>query len=144
LIAHPAMDAVGATASIISIIELTATIASICLEYSRAVKNAQKNINRLSDELTNLQKIVESVEQLLDRPESAKLLASRKSSVDECLEQLKTLHQKLEPGKRRQFLGKIGLRELKWPFDSKEVEEIISRLERYKSTIFLAFQADQT
>jgi hypothetical protein len=140
------MDAVGAAASIIGIVELTAKLASVCLEYSRAVKNANKDINRLYIELKNLQNVVESVKQLLDRPESAKLSAARESftSLNECLVQLRNLQKKLEPRKRHQFLGKIGLRELKWPFDSKEVDEIVLRLERYKSTISLAFQVDQT
>jgi hypothetical protein len=94
-----AMDAVGAAASIIGIIELTAKLASVCLEYSRAVRNASKDIERLYIELKNLQNVVEKVKQLLDRPESAKLSAARESftSLDECLLQLRSLQQKLEP-----------------------------------------------
>jgi hypothetical protein len=51
LIVHLAMDAVGVAASIIGIVELAAKLASVCLEYSRAVKNAQEDINRLCIEL---------------------------------------------------------------------------------------------
>ncbi|KAM6505253.1 hypothetical protein FSOLCH5_014486 [Fusarium solani] len=41
-------------------------------------------------------------------------------------------------------MRRFGLRALKWPFDSKEVSDIVSNLERYERTITLGLQIDQT
>ncbi|KAK4221348.1 hypothetical protein QBC38DRAFT_348147, partial [Podospora fimiseda] len=40
-------EGLGAAASVIAVIELTAKLISLCLEYSSAVENAKANIERL-------------------------------------------------------------------------------------------------
>ena len=51
---------------------------------------------------------------------------------------------KLEPRKGRKTMSRIGLRALRWPFTSKQVEKIVSNLEGYQQTFGLALQVDQT
>ncbi|KAF5617642.1 kinesin light chain [Fusarium sp. NRRL 25303] len=41
-------------------------------------------------------------------------------------------------------MRRLELRALKWPFDSKDVSGIVANLERYKQTIMLCLQVDQT
>ncbi|KAK4220684.1 hypothetical protein QBC38DRAFT_493706 [Podospora fimiseda] len=48
------MDGLGAAASVIAVIELTAKLISLCLEYSSAVKNARSDIERLRNHTERL------------------------------------------------------------------------------------------
>ena len=57
------------------------------------------------------------------------------------LDKLKT---QLEPSNTRKAMSQFGVRALKWPFTSKEVEKFIASLESYEQTYTLALLADQT
>ena len=57
--------------------------------------------------------------------------------------QLEKLKRRLEPSNTRKAMSRLGVRALKWPFTSKEVEKIVADLERYKQTFSLALQVDQ-
>ena len=80
------MEAVGAASSVIAVIELSAKVASLCLEYSRAVKNARDDIIRLQCEIDHLKDVLVEVTQLLDGPNGGKLSASQKllGALKEC------------------------------------------------------------
>jgi hypothetical protein len=52
------------------------------------------------------------------------------------------MRTKLDPGKTRKAMSRIGFRALKWPFTSKQVDKIISTLEGYEQTFSLALQVD--
>jgi hypothetical protein len=54
------------------------------------------------------------------------------------------MEAKLNPGKSRKIMSRIGLRALKWPFTSKQVDKIVSTLEGYEQAFTLALQVDQT
>ncbi|KAH7137547.1 hypothetical protein EDB81DRAFT_844122 [Dactylonectria macrodidyma] len=116
-------DAVGLAASVIAIIDLSAKVAVLCLQYSTA-----------------------GVQHLLDNRNNQALATSRKlvDSVDGCTSELVQLQGRLDPGKARKAMRRFGLHALKWPFDSKEVSDIVSNLERYERTITLGLQIDQT
>ena len=58
--------------------------------------------------------------------------------------QLQTLNNKLELSTGRKAMRRIGIRALKWPFKSGEIDTVIKKLERYKQTASLALQVDQT
>jgi hypothetical protein len=140
------MDALGAAASVIAVVELSAKVVSVCVEYSRAIKNATKDIDLLLNELKSLQDVLEKVKQLLDGPNGSRLSASQslRNGLDSSGSELKTLDQKLEPSISRKRMSRIGLRALKWPFETEEVNKVLGRLERCKQAISLALQLDQT
>lgn len=139
------MEAVGAAASIIAIVELAAKTASICLEYSYAVKNAKEDILRLHNEIKSLEHILDRAQQLCNQADDESLSISQDTlrSLKDCLARLSTLYKKLKPAKRTKLATKLKLQELRWPFESKEVNKIIDEFERYKQAICLAFQLDQ-
>jgi uncharacterized protein YaaN involved in tellurite resistance len=134
------MEGLGAAVSVIAIIELSAKVASVCVEYSRAVKNAAKDVNRLLNKLKSLQDVLQKVKQLLDGLNGPRLSASQslRKSLDSSGSELKTLDQKLEPSVSRKRMSRIGLRALKWPFETEEVNKVLGRLERCKQAISLA------
>jgi Fungal N-terminal domain of STAND proteins len=140
------MEGLGIATSVIAVIELSAKISSVCVQYSRAVKDATKDISRLQGELKSLQDVLEKVKPLLDGPNGSRLSASLPLSetLKGCLSQLQTLQSRLSPSIPRKYIGQIGLRALKWPFEIKEADKVVRQLERCKQSISLALQVDQT
>jgi hypothetical protein len=140
------MEAIGVAANLIAVVDLSARIAKCCIQYSLEVKDAKADIMRVQTEVDNLEKVVSHVQRLISSPQSAHLTASEKmlDAVNDCLMQLKTLEEELAPSKTRKTMSRLGLRALKWPFKSKNVDKVIQDLERCKGAILLALQVDQT
>ena len=140
------MDGLGVAANVIAVIELSAKIASVCIQYSLAVKHAKAEIERLRGEVDSLTGLLQGVEELLKGPEKTQLAASQglRDAIRGCFSPLTQLSMELDPGKTRKTMSRIGIRALKWPFESKGVEKIINDLERCKQTITLSLQLDQT
>ena len=140
------MEGLGAATSVIAVLDLSAKVASLLVQYSRAVKDAPNNITRLQSEIKSLKNILGDVKQLLNDPASAKLSASQKllEALNDCFSLLKSLAKILEPGKTQKTISRLGVRALRWPFESNEVDRIIRELDRCKQTISLALEIDQT
>ncbi|KAH7114740.1 hypothetical protein B0J13DRAFT_460169, partial [Dactylonectria estremocensis] len=108
--------------------------------------NARANITRLRSRLYDLGTTLQGVRHLLDDPSSQALVTSRRpvDSIDSCTSERAKLQSRLDPGKARKAMRRFRIRALKWLFDSKEVSDIVSNLERYERTITLGLQIDQT
>jgi hypothetical protein len=140
------MDGLGVAANVIAVVELSAKIASLCIQYSLAVKRAKADIERLGAEVDSLTELLRGVEKLLKGPEKIQLGASQRlnDALQDCFLQLTQLSTTLDSGKTRKTMSRIGIRALKWPFESRGVAKVINDLERSKQTISLALQVDQT
>ena len=140
------MDGLSGAASVIAVIDVSAKIISLCFQYSTAVKNSRKDIERLQKKVNNIQDVFGQVEQLLDGRDKTLRSATHNlsDSLKECLLQLEVLKTQLEPGKTRKAMRRFGVRALQWPFTSKEVEKYIASLESYEQIYTLALLADQT
>jgi hypothetical protein len=144
------MEAVGSAASIIAVIDLSAKVASICFQYSAAVKNARSDVERLQGELERLRTTLQGAQRLLESPNGKRLQTSQglRNGLIDCSSQLSELQSRLEkklnPGSARKAMRKFGLRALKWPFESKEIDSIINNLERYRDTLSVGLTVDGT
>ena len=140
------MDGVSAAASVVALVEISVKVASLCAEYYSQVKSAQNDIHRFHLEVEALIKVLQSLHQLTQKPGAAKLFTSNAldESIRLCLSDLRQYKEKLEPGKGRKAMSRFGIRALKWPFESKELEKVIGVLEGYKSTFNTALNVDQT
>jgi hypothetical protein len=140
------MDGLSGAASVIAVIDISAKITSLCFQYSVAVKAAKKDIERIQRKVGDITSLVENIKQLSDGPDKARLstIHGLSDSLIGCLQELKELKEQLEPRKGRKTMAQFGLRALRWPFTSKQVEKIVSELERYEQTFNLALQVDQT
>lgn len=134
------MDGISGAASLIAVIEASAKVISLCAQYTIAVKDARKDIERLQRKVADLKEVLGDVKQLLDGRDKARLSATLKDSSV----RLEELNSQLDPGKTRKAMSRLGMRALKWPFTSKEVERIVVDIERYEQTFILALQVDQT
>jgi hypothetical protein len=139
------MDGLSAAASVIAIIDISAKIALLCFQYSVAVKDAKKDIERLERTVTDVKNILEEVKQLLDGQDKTRFSATHKlsDSLKECSRQLQELKTQLEPGKTYKVMHRFGVRALKWPFTNKQVEKMVASLKEYEQTFSLALQVDQ-
>ncbi|EMT67651.1 Kinesin light chain [Fusarium odoratissimum] len=139
-------EAVGLAASIIAIVELSAKVGKLCVQYSTAAGNARADITRLQNRLKDLNVCLEAAQRLLDDPKNTKLATSRSlvDSLNACETELAEVQDRLHPGSARKAMRRFGLRALKWPFNGKEISTVVSNLEHYKQTITLCLQVDQT
>lgn len=121
-------------------------MASLCLEYLKAVKNACADVTRLKSRLGDLGANLQAMQHLLNESNNQALATSQRliNSIDGCTLKLVQLQSKLELGKAQKAMRRFGLRALKWPFDSNETNAIISNLESYQQTITLGLQINQT
>ncbi|KAI1523476.1 WD40 multi-domain protein, partial [Pyrenophora tritici-repentis] len=140
------MDGLSGAASVIAVIDMSAKITALCLQYSRAVKDAKNDIERIEKKVGDIKRVLKSIKKLLDGPHKARLSTTHGlfKSLKQCLWELQELEEELKPGKTRKTMSKFGVRALKWPFTSKQVEKIVSSLEGHKHTFTLALQIDQT
>lgn len=113
-----------------------------------AVKNVNKDIERLWRKVSNIKGVLEKIKRLLDGRDKTLLLATYKlsdslsNSVNEGFLQLQELRVQLEPGKTHKTMSLFGIQALRWPFTSKEVEKLFASLEGYEQTYTLALQKD--
>jgi hypothetical protein len=137
------MEGLSGAASVIAVIDISAKIASLCFQYSIAVKDAKNDVERIKKKVSDVKRVLEGVKKLLDGPHKARLSTTYNlfMSLKQCLQELGGLKFELESGKA---ISRFGVRALKWPFTSKQVEKIVSSLEAHKHTFTLALQIDQT
>ncbi|KAL2193606.1 quinon protein alcohol dehydrogenase-like superfamily [Corynascus similis CBS 632.67] len=144
------MEGLGAAASVVAVIELAAKVSSLYLEYSSAVKSARSDIERLRKQTKNIEITVDGARKLLRGPHGARLSSSRKlhETLADTYSQLDDIATKLEAklhtGRTAKAMRRVGLRALKWPFESKDMDKIIANLQRDQDSFAAALQIDQT
>lgn len=140
------MDALSSAASVIAIIQLTGSLVKLCGGYVQEVKEARDEILTLQQAITSLQGTLRELRRFL-RSNDAKTLPASSQIIDDstdCLSDLRALEAKLDPRKGKKLMRKLGLRALKWPLTRSEVEGVIQKIERYKSSFILCLNVDQT
>ncbi|KAL8353873.1 hypothetical protein RB601_003625 [Gaeumannomyces tritici] len=142
------MEALGAAASAIAVVELAAKVVALCLQYSRDVRKAKDDIDSFRQQTEDLKAIAEGAQRLLQGPDGSRLETAQnlRSALANARLQLDPIHTRLDGklnGRRHRAMRRVGLRALKWPFESKEVEKIISDLRQKRDAISAALQVDQ-
>ncbi|KAF1947569.1 hypothetical protein EJ02DRAFT_507982, partial [Clathrospora elynae] len=142
------MDGLSGAASVLAVIDMSAKLTAICFQYSIAAKNAKNaknDIERIEKKVGDITHILNNLKQLLDRQDKTHLSTTHGllDSLSQCLRELEDMKVKLDPGKTRKTMSRIGFRALKWPFTSKQVDKIVSDLKGYEQKFTLALQVDQ-
>lgn len=135
------MEPVGVAASIVALIQVAGKLTALGYSYMKDVKRATTDIDNMTrmtksfgDLLCNL------MEDLGDAGHDSSILRSLRTEISECHAELASLEVKLN--KHREKKGLRGrLRSLKWPLEAAENNEIIARIERYKSTFSVAMSS---
>jgi predicted RNase H-like nuclease (RuvC/YqgF family) len=140
------MDGLSLAASVIAVIQLTGSLVKLCGGYIQEVRNAREEILTLQRAITGLHDTIKDLQKNLQENKAKSLSTSSRlpSDITACLSDLQALEARLDPGKGKTLMRKIGLRALKWPLKRMEVEGLTQNLERYKSSFLLSLQVDQT
>ena len=150
------MDPLSITASIITVWQAANAIISICYNYSAAVKGTPWKVPNVTNEVQSLRDVLESVANLAERAKNAETSAEARLPALEvlcepdtgllamCKIELESLEKKLRPSKRLGAKGGAVLQSLNWPLKESETERMLENMERYKTTLLVALQSDQT
>lgn len=140
------MDGLSSAASIVAVIQLTGSLVKLCGGYIREVKDARDEILNLQRVIADLQGTLQDLQNILQDDKGKALPTSSRlaSDITDCLSDLQALEARLDPGKGKSLMRKVGLRAMKWPLRRTEAEGLIKKLERYKSAFILSLQVDQT
>ncbi|CEI70942.1 unnamed protein product [Fusarium venenatum] len=139
-------EALGVASSVIAVVELSVKVLSLCLQYSREVKNAKDDIERLRKEVASFKATADELKALLEGPHGKALKTSQQlvSVIENGHSTLGKLKQRLQPSTGRKAMSRFGMRALKWPFERKDVEGTIQNLEHCRTNVSLALNIDQT
>ena len=104
------MDGLSAAASVVAVINISAKVATLCFQYSAAVKDAKEDIERLKKKVVDIKGVLEEWEQLLRRPDKTRLPATHelKDSLNGCFGRLQEREIQLKPGKTRKAMSRLG------------------------------------
>ncbi|KNB15582.1 hypothetical protein FOXG_21388 [Fusarium oxysporum f. sp. lycopersici 4287] len=138
------MEALGVASSVVAVIDLSAKVLSLCFQYSREVKNARDDIERLRKEVAAFQATTEELESLVEGSRGKDLKASRRLvyAIEVGHSTLGKLAQELQPSTGRKTMSRLGVRALKWPFEREDIERAIQNLARCRDNVSLALNID--
>jgi hypothetical protein len=138
------MDGLSVAASVIAVIQVAGSIVKLCGGYIQDVKDARDDIIALRQSIKGLVSVLEKLAGVLDHPNSKFFItAALKDDIRTCLSTLEALEGKVDLGKGKKAMKKLGFRALKWPLKRSEVGRMMNDIERYKSSFSLSLQADQ-
>lgn len=147
------MDPLSITASVVTLIDATSKVVSICQDYNAAVKGTDWELPRIIEEVKSLRDVLQDLERLAKLAENAdptavnrlpqlRLFCDPKTgTLALCLSEIQILEQKLMPprwsgesGSKRRKLIQV----LRWPLKRNFVKKTLENLERFKATLNLA------
>lgn len=140
------MDGISNVASVIALLEISAKVVILCIEYHSKVKKAAEDIKRLQSEIEVLDSILKKLRDVLltQGTDQMLLTTSLSEPLNICSSVLQELENRLNLTKSKKAMSRYGIRALKWPFESKDIDENIEILEQQKSTFSLILNIDQT
>jgi hypothetical protein len=141
------MDGLSVIASAVAVIQISAQVFDLCRTYYLNVKDARRDIQRLRHEVNSLQDILANVADLANAPQPSvlqtlSLIGQKDGPLEQCRLELTALLAKLDLGEGTSKV-KLALRSLKWPLHSKEIDQVLLAIGRYKSSFVVALSTDQ-
>ena len=157
------MDPLSLTVATIALLQTATSVVQICYAYRTGLKDAPKDVARLTEEVTSLRSVLESLVKLSEMAEitdtsdgvdasaqsrllALKLLHKPDGPLDQCTAELEALNEKLTApitGWKTTSFGK-AVRKLKWPMTEQDITSTLTNIERLKTTFNLALATDQT
>jgi hypothetical protein len=121
------VSAIGLTASAAQLAGLAKDVVGNMWTYFDAVKNAPKLSEQLRQEMAHISTLLDSMDETFIGS-----VFTDKAPLDEFLAILEELNSRVAARKTK------GLGRWKWPFTQEENKQLISRIDRYKTTFLLA------
>lgn len=131
------MDAVGATASIITLIQLTAEI----VKYVSAVVDAPKSQGNLISTIKSCELVLHQFKMAMEKRTQEETLYSQDglaASLGRLQSSLKLIRDRVRPcGSIRKVWHQV-----KWPFEEKNLDKLLVAIDREKSSLQLLVASD--
>ena len=143
------MEIVGAASSLITVIQITGAVVSICYDYQSGTRHYPKDVVKITHELQSLRNVLEKLVDIVNSQDISTSIAlptldslnQSGGPLETCKVELKQLELKLAPVEGR--LKQVG-RALAWPLREKDVQKTLGTLARQRGLFQLALTADQT
>ena len=140
------MDPLSVAASIAGLVSIADVVFRRTYKYIKAVKDAQKEISALSNEISALFGILRRLELLACQVDEDVFDSTlRLEHIFECqqtLEKVNSILEKDDTSSLDDRLLESTRRRLRWPLSKSRTEKLIEEIERHKSTLTLALTAD--
>lgn len=141
------MEAIGAIASVAAVVQLSVQIVGVCGTYFKEVSKAKEDIQRFQSKVSMLHDVLKKVNTTAtdgNLGENA-LPISLLTHLESCqLELTELLRSLITPLNDKRPMHRLGLRSLKWPFSSKEVDSSVKRLDGLMVSLNTAMLTNQT
>ena len=139
-------DPLSISASIAGLIALADSVFRGTFKYLKNVKDAPKEISKLSSELGLLYGVLNSLrlvaDQLGDERFDSTIRLHHIHSCLQTLEKVKAILNKHDTTSLSDHAAQAMKRRMRWPFSISEAKDLIMEIERHKSTLSLALTAD--
>lgn len=139
------MEALGAAASIIAVLELSGKV----LSHIRSAKGATKERKRLRDEVQACDDILQQLQDDAEDSDEATAWSKKIAALEKpggplsrLLVTMTMIKDRLEDCSKSGDRSRKIAASLKWPFVAKEVDELLVALEREKTLLGLALTID--
>jgi hypothetical protein len=136
------VTAVGLAATVCQLIAVVSTVVGYLNNLKEAVKDRGKLAREVTSLLATLTDLRYRIEDTNDSDPwfvGLRSLGVEHGPLDQFKEAMEELAERLKPATG---LNKIAGR-LKWPVDQKKIKDVLSKVERLKSSVMLAQQKDQ-
>jgi hypothetical protein len=137
------IEILGIAASVVQIADLGGKLSVKLFTFSRKIKNADKSIDRVSQDIAATGAILQQLGSELQKDEQLRLcsqeaVSTARNLVDECNKIFVDLNSALDGGKSQTQGSRLVLGwkdRLKFPFLEPQIELLRSNLERLKSSL---------
>ncbi|KAI5838988.1 ankyrin repeat-containing domain protein [Morchella snyderi] len=128
-------DGLGLAASIIAVLQITTSVASLGYRYLHSAIRAPDSLRELTLEIQTLTGILSRLKICAQNPQAVDLRIVE-NSLHVCHKEMLGLQEKLKP--RKGLLGR-----LRWPLDENDIRGYLGRIEGFKSSFSLALGTEQ-
>ena len=137
------MDGVSVASSIAGLVTLALQVGGTIAIYVNAIKERSKNVKELHDELLLLGEVLSGLRDFLES-EQAKGTSFDNFSVlsraiRDCRQRIERIGERLKPPPPNGGKFARAIDQLKWPFEHREVMQMMENLRRYSQTFQFAF-----
>lgn len=135
-------EIIGLAASVIQIAELGGKLSVKIFTFARKVKNANKTIDALSQEIAVTGAVLQQLGGTLSDNKSVKVCSQEaidtaKKLVSDTEKVFRSLEKLLDNDEKSSSKFRVNLKRLKFPFLESEIEQVQANLERLKSSLLV-------
>jgi hypothetical protein len=135
------MDALSAAASVTAVVQLAQAVVFALKEYYGAVRDARADIQRLYHTINSLKVVLSSIERIKNQRGNSflnsEMIENHSGPLQLAESELDRLRLKLGAPLQPEKRWAKSVHSMIWPFKKKDVDAILSMLERHKSSLIL-------